>query len=493
MTYEYFRDSSKLQDSSSKETHGLATCYLPLATWRKAMVTIDNKQRPYTLVVGLGITGLSVVRHLLRQGYDAANEIVVVDSRVQPPALAEFKQQFPQIPVSTGAFDVALFLAAGRIVVSPGVAMATPEIQAGLTEGVETLGDIELFAREVTAPVVAITGSNGKSTVTTLVGEMAKRAGLNVAVGGNLGTPALDLLTQNADLYVLELSSFQLETLYSLQPVAAVVLNVSSDHMDRYDGLDHYGEVKRHVYNQCKVAVINRDDLRVSRMDEGQRLVSGFTLHEPVAHDFGLRSLVNEAGESEIWLCKGHHKLLRESELKIGGRHNTANVLAALALGEAASLPMSDMIDAVREFTGLPHRTQWVAEKHGVIWYNDSKGTNVGATEAAIAGLQPKNKLILILGGQGKEQDFSPLKQAVKDKARLVVLIGQDAAKIEQALDAVVPVIHARDMQEAVQLCASHAQAGDAVLLSPACASFDMFRGYAHRGEVFSQLVEALP
>jgi UDP-N-acetylmuramoylalanine--D-glutamate ligase len=453
-----------------------------------AMVTIDNKQRPYTLVVGLGITGVSVVRHLVRQGFDAASEIVVVDSRAEPPALAEFKQQFPLTPVYTGAFDEVLFLSAARVVVSPGVAMTEAAIQSALAQGVEALGDIELFAREVGAPVVAITGSNGKSTVTTLVGEMAKRAGLNVAVGGNLGTPALDLLTQNADLYVLELSSFQLETLYNLQPVAAVVLNVSSDHMDRYDGLEHYSEVKRHVYNQCKVAVINRDDTRVSNMGAGQRLVTGFTLHEPGPHDFGLSEF-----DGEIWLCKGQHKLLRECELKIGGRHNTANALAALALGEAASLPLSDMLDALREFTGLPHRTQWVAEKHGVVWYNDSKGTNVGATEAAIAGLQPKNKLVLILGGQGKEQDFSPLKAAVKDKVRQVVLIGQDAARIEQALAGVVPVVNARDMQDAVQLCAAHAQVGDAVLLSPACASFDMFRGYAHRGEVFCQLVEALP
>ena len=453
-----------------------------------ALVTMDNRKRPYTLVVGLGITGLSVVRHLVRQNYDAVQEIVVVDSRAEPPALAEFKQQFPNTPVVTGDFDEALFLGAGRIVVSPGVAMAEPVIQSALQQGVEALGDIELFAREVTAPVVAITGSNGKSTVTTLVGEMAKRAGLHVAVGGNLGVPALDLLQQSADLFVLELSSFQLETLYSLQPVAAVVLNVSADHLDRYDGIEHYSEVKRQVYNQCKVAVINRDDARVRNMADGHRLITGFSLDEPGARDFGLRNV-----QGEFWLCQGSRNLMREAELRIGGRHNTANALAALALGEAASLPLSDMLDCLRAFTGLPHRTQWVAEKQGVTWYNDSKGTNVGATEAAIAGLQPKNKLILIFGGQGKEQDFSPLQQAVKGKVRLVVLIGQDAAKIEQALAGTVAVMHASTMEQAVQLCAQSAEAGDAVLLSPACASFDMFRGYSHRGDVFSQLVEALP
>jgi UDP-N-acetylmuramoylalanine--D-glutamate ligase len=447
--------------------------------------------RDYTLVVGMGITGTSVVRHLVRKGVPA-NDIMVVDSREAPPSLAEFKKAYPQITVKTGAFNDADFTHATSMIVSPGVALAEPAIQKAIRQGVPALGDIELFAQEAHAPVIAITGSNGKSTVTTLVGEMAKRAGLNVGVGGNLGTAALDLLNENVDLYVLELSSFQLETTHNLRPVAAVVLNISADHMDRYNSLEQYSAAKQHIYDHCKVAVINRDDERVRAMVTAQKLVSGFTLHSPRNQDFGLCE-----HQGEAWLCKGTQKLLAESELKIGGRHNTANALAALALGEAASLPMDDMLHSLRDFTGLPHRTQWVAEKQGVIWYNDSKGTNVGATEAAIAGLLPPafktgGKLILILGGQGKGQDFSPLKSAVQNKVRRVVLIGEDASKIEHALAGVVPVSYATDMHDAVQQCAQSAHAGDAVLLSPACASFDMYRGYTHRGEVFMREVEAL-
>ena len=448
-----------------------------------AMVTDKTDKQAYTLVVGLGLTGMSVVRHLHGQGHN----IVVVDSREKPPGLDELEAGFPDVPAYTGGFDEALFIGAEQLVVSPGVPVSEPAIVHALENGVEAIGDIEVFAREVRAPVVAITGSNGKSTVTTLVGEMARQAGLNVAVGGNIGTPALDLLAHDADLYVLELSSFQLEMVNSLKPVAATVLNVSPDHMDRYSDFDQYSSVKQHIYNNCKVAVINRDDAKVRRMTTGQDLVSGFTLGEPAVGDFGLRVF-----DGETWLCKGGKKLIAESELKLGGRHNTANALAALALGEAASIDIEDMLQALREFTGLPHRTQWVAEREGVSWYNDSKGTNVGATLAAIEGMVVKNKLILIAGGLGKGADFSALKTAVKDKVRLVVLIGQDAARIEQALQDTVPVFLASTMEEAVKIADDLSHVGDTVLLSPACASFDMFRGFEHRGEVFIHAVEAL-
>ena len=444
---------------------------------------IDNEQR-YTLIVGLGVTGLSVVRHLKEQG----QEVVVIDSRTQPPGLDELREKYPEISVYTGNFDEALFMGADKIIVSPGVSLSEPVIQHVIQQGVETIGDVELFAREVKAPVIAITGSNGKSTVTMLVGEMAKHAGLNVAVGGNIGVPVLDLLRQQADLYVLELSSFQLETLHSLKPVAATVLNISADHMDRYDGVDSDAHVKQEIYKQCKVSVINKDDEKVKAMSMGQNFISGFTLNEPAAGDFGLREF-----NGETYLCKGGQKLIAENEVKLSGRHNIANALAAIALCEAANISMDDMLAALREFGGLPHRTQWLANKQGVDWYNDSKGTNVGATLAAIDGLVVKNKIILIAGGIAKDADFAPLKIAVKEKVRLVVLMGRDAPQIEQALDGVVPVLFARDMDDAVHIAADLAHLGDSVLLSPACASFDMFRGFEHRGEVFAEAVEMLP
>ncbi|MCW9012691.1 MAG: UDP-N-acetylmuramoyl-L-alanine--D-glutamate ligase [Gammaproteobacteria bacterium] len=447
------------------------------------MVSTENNKQEYTLVVGLGITGLSVVRHLKNQN----QEVVVVDSREQPPGLDELHKLYPEISVYAGEFDQALFMGASKLIVSPGVSIAEPVIQHAVAQGVEVVGDVELFAQQVTAPVIAITGSNGKSTVTTLVGEMAKAAGLNVAVGGNIGVPVLDLLNSQADLYVLELSSFQLETLHSLQPVSATVLNISPDHMDRYENFEHYTKVKQSIYQNCKVAVINRDDPCVKDMTSGQKFISGFTLGEPAVGDFGLREF-----DGETWLCKGGKKLIAENALNLGGRHNTANVLAALALGEAANLSIDDMSKALVSFTGLPHRTQWVAEIDGVAWYNDSKGTNVGATLAAIDGLRVENKLILIAGGLAKDADFSALRNAVEDRVRLVVLLGQDAPKIEQSLENIVPVFYAKNMDDAVHIAADLAHVGDSVLLSPACASFDMFQGFAHRGEVFMKAVEDL-
>ncbi len=448
-----------------------------------AMANKLTVEQGFILVVGLGVTGLSVVRHLKQAG----ETVAVADSRQQPPGLEQLMAEFPDVPVYVGAFDEAVFSAAKQLVVSPGVAIAEPVIQQALAQGVEVTGDIELFAQKVKAPVIAITGSNGKSTVTTLVGEMAKAAGLNVAVGGNLGSPALDLLHADRELYVLELSSFQLETLHSLEPVAATVLNISPDHLDRYDSYDHYAQVKAGVYRNCTLAVINRDDILVKQMAANEKSVTGFTLHEPAKGDFGLRQI-----EGQYWLCCGEQALIAEHELRMGGRHNTANALAALALGEAAGIEMDAMLHTLRQFPGLPHRSQWVAEKNQVSWYNDSKGTNVGATLAAIEGLNVKNKIILIAGGQAKDADFSALKSAVQARVRSVVLIGEDAAMIDQALGQVVPVVYAENMTEAVAMAAEQAQPGDSVLLSPACASFDMFKGFAHRGEMFVQAVEAL-
>jgi len=429
-----------------------------------------------TLVVGLGRSGLSVVRALMRLGA----EIAVTDSRPEPPELATLQQEFPNVPYRTGQFDSGLFAKAERLVVSPGVSVQTPLIAAAAARGVPLWGDIELFAQLVTAPVVAITGSNGKSTVTTLLGCMIEQAGIPVAVGGNLGTPALDLLRQpEATLYVLELSSFQLETTLSLNAQAAVVLNISPDHMDRYPDLNTYAQAKQRIFRGDGWQILNADDPRVTAMRIPHRKTLRFTLNTPVTGEFGLRQIGDE-----IYLAYGEENWLAANSLKIQGNHNLANALAALALGHTLSLPKTAMLAALRSFPGLPHRTEWVAAARGVNWFNDSKGTNVGATIAAVQGLP--GPLVLIAGGDGKGQDFTPLTAALANKVRALIVLGRDA----QAIAAVssVPVHWASDMEQAVTLAAQLAQAGDNVLLSPACASFDMFSHYEERGAVFSAL-----
>lgn len=448
-----------------------------------AMTLTDNTAQAYTLVVGLGVTGLSVARYLSAKG----QAVVIVDSRANPPGIEQCQQFLPEVQVFTGEFELSLFENAKQLVVSPGVALTESAIQHAIQNGIEVIGDIELFAREVKAPVIAITGSNGKSTVTTLIGEMAILANIQVAVGGNIGVPALDLLNDDVELYVLELSSFQLETLQSLKPVAATILNLSADHLDRYQSFMEYASAKARIFMGAETVVVNRDDEHVMQIVGKLKNVTGFTLQQPQLGDYGLCEL-----DGEIWLCHGREKLIKESMLKLGGRHNTANILAALAMGEAAKISRSDMLKAIETFAGLPHRTQWVADINGVTWFNDSKGTNVGATLAAIDGLSDRKNLILIAGGLAKDADFSVLKPAVATKVKQVILIGQDAGLIEQALNDVADISHASSMEQAVELAAKLAEAGDYVLLSPACASFDMFKGFEHRGEVFMAAVEAL-
>ena len=443
-----------------------------------------------TLVVGLGQTGLSVARYLHSRGIAFA----VVDSRVNPPGKDELLAQFPAALYAFGAFSDAseLFTQAATLVVSPGIAIATPEIRAAGERGAAIIGDIELFVREAQAPVVAITGSNGKSSVTTLVDLMAKTAGMRSYAGGNLGYAALDLLAQPVpDLYVMELSSFQLETTQSLQAVSAVVLNVSEDHLDRYDSYADYAATKAVIYRNCGCAVVNRDDPLVMAMladwTDAERSQSvSFGLDIPAAGHYGVRE-----HNGRRWLAKGETLLLAADAMKLPGEHNLANALAALALGEAAGIPLAGMLTALCEFTGLAHRTQWVRERQGVNWYNDSKGTNVGATLAALAGLP--GKTVLIAGGQGKGADFSPLRPVAAEKARAVILIGEDRNKIADVLEGYVTYLLAQSMEDAVEVAAELAQPGDNVLLSPACASFDMFKGYGHRGDVFSDAVRGLP
>jgi len=439
----------------------------------------------HTLIVGLGKTGLSCARFLAAQG----ETCVVTDSRQQPPCLEDLVTAYPDMPVHTGGFRNEDFETAGKIVLSPGVALREPLVAAAVGQGTEVLGDIELFAREVTAPVIAITGTNGKSTVTTLVAQMAEQAGRAVQAGGNLGMPALELLSQEAtDLYVLELSSFQLETTSSLNAVAAVVLNVSADHMDRYESLEEYCQTKQKVYAGDGVMVINKDDPYVEAMADSSgesRKVIRFGLGEPTDGEFGL---VNS--ESQQWLAFGNDKILPTSELKIPGRHNQSNALAALALGYAIGLDKDAMLACLVEFTGLAHRSEWVAEHNGVRWFNDSKATNVGATLAALEGMP--GPLILIAGGEGKGADFSELKTVMTDAITAVILMGRDAGRIRTAIEGSVTIHDASSMHDAVRIANEISTRGDSVLLSPACASFDIYGSYIERGEDFVAEVKAV-
>jgi UDP-N-acetylmuramoylalanine--D-glutamate ligase len=441
-----------------------------------------QQRRTRTLIVGLGKTGLSCARFLAAHG----EEIAITDSRERPPGLADLRELLPDAAVFLGGFSEDALKRADRLVLSPGVAANSPFVAKARALGMPVLGDIELFAHYARAPIVGITGANGKSTVTTLVGLMAERAGKRVRVGGNLGTPALDLLKKDEpDLYVLELSSFQLEITDSLPCVAATVLNLSPDHMDRYAGMKDYAAAKARIFRHCRTAVLNREDQWVRDMAaEVKRRVS-FGLDAPEGHDYGI-----VGGGAERWLVKGVAKLMPASMLRIQGRHNLANALAALALGEAAGLPQGAMLQELAEFRGLPHRMEFVAAAKDVVYYDDSKGTNVGATLAAVQGVsQP---LVLIAGGDGKGQDFAPLADALVGMARAVVLLGKDADQIEKCLAGRVPVKRAKDMETAVAAAADLAQSGDMVLLSPACSSLDMYENFEHRGRVFAAAVRRL-
>jgi len=440
------------------------------------------------VVVGLGKTGLSCVRFLKSRGYPVA----VNDTRENPPGLAELQAEFPEVAVSLGRLDESLLLQAREIVVSPGVSIKEPELlSARLNAGIAVVGDIDVFCREVSAPIVAITGSNAKSTVTTLVGLMAQSAGIDTGVGGNLGTPVLDMLREKGEqsLYVLELSSFQLETTHALKAAVAVVLNISEDHMDRYASMQDYHQAKHRIFRNCQRYVINRDDALTVPLIEDSLPKTSFGLNAPDLNQFGV---LVEAGEK--YLARGREKLMPVREMKIRGDHNVANVLAALALGEAVNLPMAVMLQTVREFAGLPHRCELVAERAGVAWYNDSKGTNVGSTLAAINGLGAAitGKLILIAGGVGKGQDFSPLSAPLVKYAKALVLIGEDGPKIGAAVAGSVEKLTAATLREAVEKAKALANSGDAVLLSPACASFDMFKNYEDRGQQFVATVNAV-
>lgn len=444
----------------------------------------------YRLVVGMGATGLSIARHLSQRGVDYA----VTDSRAEPP-MADELMRLASVPCCYGNLASPLPLEQiSEIVASPGVSLSELLLQDAHAAGIPIVGDIELFARaqkrrpqrESQIKVIAITGSNGKSTVTALLAEMARAAGINVAVGGNFGTPALDLLDNAAELYILELSSFQLELTQSLAGHAACVLNVSPDHIDRHGSLAHYAALKASIYNSASAAVVSRDDDLVRQMPVSAAQQLSFGASSPSNNSqFGLRE-----ADGEICLARGQDNWIAVAELKLRGQHNYLNALAALALGSAAGMPQTLMLDALRNFGGLPHRCQWLANINGVDWVNDSKGTNVGAMQASLEGLP--GPIVLLAGGQAKGADFTPVGPVLARKGRLALLFGADAPLIAQAIQAYLPVTRVADLQAAVSAAAQAAQPGDTVLLSPGCASFDMFENYQDRGQQFSTAVLGL-
>jgi UDP-N-acetylmuramoylalanine--D-glutamate ligase len=461
---------------------------------------MDLKGRT-VLVLGLGETGLSMARWIAGQG----GAVHAADTRAAPPALAALRAALPQATVTTGPFAPSLLDGVDLVAASPGVPVADPVVATARARGLEVVGDVELFARFLAASgggarVIAITGTNGKSTVTALTGAMCRAAGVDCEVAGNISPAVLAALAARLDsgrlpeAWVLELSSFQLETTAALRPSAATVLNVSADHLDRYASLASYAAAKARIFAGGGVQVLNRDDpASLSMRLPGRRAVTFGLNPAPDHDDFGLLKVFGEH-----WLAMGATPLMPVRDMQLAGLHNAANALAATALCRAIGLPLAPLLDGLRTFAGLPHRVERIGEIGGITFYDDSKGTNVGSTVAALSGLSRQlngsgGKVVLIAGGDGKQQDFAPLAGAVAGAARAVVLIGRDAPAIERALAPTgTPIERAASMQDAVARAFEAARAGDVVLLSPACASFDMFANYHQRGEVFCAAVKEL-
>lgn len=437
------------------------------------------------LIMGLGKTGLSIARYLKR-----CNKLFVMfDTRLKPPFHKEFLAEFSEAILCLQHIPEDLFNEITEVILSPGVSLESMYVLKAKHCNLPIYGDVECLARELKSPVIAITGTNGKSTVTTLVGEMARAAGLNVAIAGNIGEPVLDKLASAHayDLWVLELSSFQLDLIDSLQPIAATILNISPDHLDRHHTLDAYIEAKQKIYQNCGLAIYNHDDNYTKPWGDIPAISFGINSSNPESW-----GIVKE--NEKLYLAKGHHKLIATDSLLIKGVHNWVNALAACALAEAAGIEWSFLIQVLKSFSGLPHRCQRVRVLNEVEWINDSKGTNVGATVSAIKGIggAMQGKIILIAGGQGKGADFRELTQPIADFVRSVVLIGEDADQIENDLSHIVPIKRAETLDAAVLLAKANAKPGDVVLLSPACASLDMFRDFNHRGELFTSFVNGL-
>jgi UDP-N-acetylmuramoylalanine--D-glutamate ligase len=429
------------------------------------------------LVVGLGLTGFSVARYLMSNGYCCR----VQDTRDIPPYFQALRTEFPLADIVSEPLNAELIDWADVLVVSPGLSIAQPEIVQAIDLGKSVIGDIELFAQVADKPVIAITGSNGKSTVTTLLGEMIAADNKSVMVGGNLGIPALDLLQKTVDYFVLELSSYQLETTKSLHPVSATVLNLSEDHLDRYNSYADYIQAKLHIYEKAKICVSNEDD-ETTRHDSNDIL---FGLMINGEAEFGL--VENDSG---IWLAHKGEPWVNVSQLKVTGRHNWANCLAAMALASTIDISRQAIIKAMIEFKGIPHRSEWIAEIEGVEWVNDSKATNVGAALASIEGRD--RPVILIAGGQSKNADMGVLYEPIKKQVKLVLLMGVDADRIERAWLGAAPIERVDSMANAVVRAKQQAVSGDCVLLAPACASFDMYSKFEARGDDFANQVRQL-
>ncbi|MFH4468903.1 UDP-N-acetylmuramoyl-L-alanine--D-glutamate ligase [Vibrio diabolicus] len=424
------------------------------------------------VVVGLGITGLSVVKHLRKNQPQLV--VKVIDTRVNPPGAERLPED---VQLHSGGWNTDWLSDADLIVTNPGIALATPEIQAVLAKGTTVVGDIELFAWAVQKPVIAITGSNGKSTVTDLTGVMAKAAGLDVGVGGNIGVPALDLLEHDADLYVLELSSFQLETTSSLKLKAAAFLNLSEDHMDRYQGMSDYRQAKLRIFDHADLAVVNRDDKETFPDAEMPLVTFGYD-----NQDFGL-----EVDGNRTWLLDHGQRVVASDELKLVGKHNLSNALVALALLKAADVDYHNALNALKNYTGLTHRCQVVADNQGVKWVNDSKATNIASTMAALSGLESTGKLYLLVGGVGKGADFSPLKPIFATLNLQLCCFGADGDDFMPLHES---AIRFDTMEDVIQQVSSQLKPGDMVMLSPACASFDQFDNFMARGDAFATLAQ---
>jgi UDP-N-acetylmuramoylalanine--D-glutamate ligase len=451
--------------------------------------TLRNRN---VVVLGLGLTGLSAARWAARRGA----HVTVADTRTDPPRAAQLAAELPRVPILKGPFTDDTFARADLVVISPGIAKALASIEAAVARGVELVGDIELFARALPPGqrVLAVTGSNGKTTVSALTGELVRAAGLSVAIVGNIGEPVLDALAEHEhdatwpDVFVVELSSFQLETTASLRPTAAAMLNVTENHLDRYSGIDGYAAAKERIFIGGGEQVLNRDDPRSLAMRIPGRTVQTFGAGAPATgNDWGL---VEKSGSDSSWLARGDALLIATGELALVGHHNALNALAALALTSTVGKIDAAVLAALTAFQGLPHRMERVADIGGVLFVNDSKGTTVAATLAALEGIGRPS--VLIAGGDGKGQDFLPLRSSVERHCRAVVLLGRDAPSIAAALSGVAPAIEfAPALEVAVARAIAHAQSGDAVLLSPACASLDMFRDYLDRGDRFKAAVAA--